>query len=1082
MIPITHSQSLQDLLSHLRKGENLFLEGLSDATKAFLVSFLQEELKKQVIIISGGTSDDNWMINLGFFSKKGPIELPAWEVLPGEAITPNADLMGERLKTLSLLSKNGKERPLLSSFLSLMQKVLPKSDYSTFEQKWKKGAEVLFNTIPSFLSSLGFEQVSVVSDKGEFAIRGGIVDLFPISSTIPYRVEFFGDTIEEIRTFDPMGQKSIEKIKEISFGPANEKRLSEGREDLTSPFDLLDDSPLILFDDLLAIEDQMVSVKSMPGINSPLVTPLSELLQKISGMNLIFCSKHSIESLFPFTKKEQVGRHQKISFEWLERDFHSLRFFHSFMQPEKFFDSEEPILELMSRPSHKMELLCISKEKNHAALQEKLSSLNIKEYTLLKGEISEGFTLADIPSFVLSDQELFGTKAVRKQQWRQSSQAPIASFHALSPGDFVVHLHSGIGKYLGTEKQTDHRGITSEYLLIEYAEKSKLYVPLTQSHLVSKYIGSHETKALTLSTLGSKKWQQAKRKAQNEIVGYAADLLQLYAKREVEKGTRFPPDSAEMLAFEEAFPFDETPDQQKAIEEVKEDMITPKPMDRLICGDVGYGKTEVAMRAAFKAVFDGKKQVALLVPTTVLAMQHFDSFSERMAAYPLVIKVISRAQTSKENRETLKEVEEGKVDILIGTHRILSKDVLFKDLGLIIIDEEQRFGVRAKEKLKSLKHQVDYLTMSATPIPRTLYLSLMQLRNISVITTPPQNRLPIKTIIAENNDEVIKNALLREQARGGQSFFIHNRVESIAERASYVQKLVPSARIAIVHGQMEADAIDLIFHRFKKGEVDILFATTLVENGIDVPNANTILIDKANHFGLADLYQLRGRVGRWNRPSYAYFLVPKRTSDIARKRLSALLEASGHGGGMKIALRDLEIRGAGDILGVRQSGQVSSVGFHLYCKMLKKAIEALKEEMPARFVETKMEFSFPASIPESYIPESSLRMELYHRIGESASYKELDVLQAEIVDRFGKLPKEVIWLYHMSRLRIFASANEFSQLLFKEKALIAEKKKEKKVIPFHKSFDDPKQLEEFVIAALSAQFRIVWRVSKWNQT
>ncbi len=593
--------------------------------------------------------------------------------------------------------------------------------------------------------------------------------------------------------------------------------------------------------------------------------------------------------------------------------------------------------------------------------------------------------------------------------------------------------------------------------------------------MVSRYIGAKEEPP-HLSQLGSKRWGALVGKAQAQIVGYANDLLQLYAKRVVAGGFKYPPDSDMMRQFETEFPYTETEDQLLAIQAIKEDMMTSKSMDRLVCGDVGYGKTEVAMRSAFKTVVDGAKQAIVLVPTTVLAMQHFDTFSERMANFPVKIGVASRFRTAKEVKETLHKTANGEIDILIGTHRLLSQDVKWKDLGLVIIDEEQRFGVRAKEHLKKMKIGIDCLTFSATPIPRTLYMSLVHARDMSVINTPPQDRLPIKSIIAENEPELIQNAIVRELARGGQAFFIHNRVETIYEKANDIQRLVPAARVGVVHGQMDADEIDTIFHRFKMGEIDLLFATTIIENGIDIPNANTILIDRADTYGLADLYQLRGRVGRWNRAAYAYFLIPKhaRLSELSRKRLHSIIEAGGYGGGMKIAMRDLEIRGAGDILGVQQSGQVSLIGFHLYCKLLKRAIDALKKERPITFNEVKMEFPFDARLPETYINEFSLRMELYHRLGEAESFAEIDELLAEMQDRFGPAPLTVLWLYHLSRIRAFAAANHFTLLKFNHVTFFAEQQKgkliDKKTILLPKKIQTPESLESHVLEALKSNF------------
>ncbi|MDP1880731.1 MAG: transcription-repair coupling factor, partial [Parachlamydiaceae bacterium] len=549
------------------------------------------------------------------------------------------------------------------------------------------------------------------------------------------------------------------------------------------------------------------------------------------------------------------------------------------------------------------------------------------------------------------------------------------------------------------------------------------------------------------------------------------DLLKSYAQRELTPGFIYSSDSSDLKAFEEEFPYSETEDQLQAISSIKKDMISSRSMDRLICGDVGYGKTEVAMRAAFKAVVDGNKQVAVLVPTTVLAMQHYDNFLERMSHFPVTIKVLSRFQSAKEVKETLEGVRSGSVDILIGTHRIISDDVKFKDLGLVIIDEEQRFGVKAKEHLKKIKLGVDCLTLSATPIPRTLYMSLIGARDMSVINTPPQDRLPIKTMITEPTDEVIKTALLRELSRDGQVFVIHNRVESIYSVADRMKKLLPQARVLVAHGQMSSDEIDTTFHAFKKGDADILVATTIVENGIDIPNANTILVDKADHFGLATLYQVRGRVGRWNRRAYAYFLVQNisRLSEISRKRLLALSEASGYGGGMRVAMRDLELRGAGNLFGEEQSGHVSSIGFDLYCKLLNQTIRALKGEIPKFLTDSKIELPIDARIPEKYIDDVNIRMQIYQRLGEALTWEEVDEIWNELKDRFGKPLEQVENLYHLTRIRIYASQKGVVLIKQDKMSLLIEKKKGKDQVirkilaPKYKS---PEEMEKRLIAEI----------------
>jgi len=538
-------------------------------------------------------------------------------------------------------------------------------------------------------------------------------------------------------------------------------------------------------------------------------------------------------------------------------------------------------------------------------------------------------------------------------------------------------------------------------------------------------IGAHEERP-TLSTLGSSRWHTTYVKAQQSIIGYAKDLLDQMAKREISGGFCFPKDSSLTQLFDESFPFVETEDQKKALTDIKQDMCSTAPMDRLLCGDVGYGKTEIAMRAAFKAIADGGKQVLFLVPTTILALQHYETCKKRMTEFPVRIACLTRFSSLKQCKEILRGMQEGSIDLLIGTHRMVQRHLTCKDLGLLIIDEEQRFGVRTKEFIKKYKVGVDCLTLSATPIPRTLYLSLIGIRSISEISTPPQDRLPIQSFLVGRNKETIKQALLREFSRNGQAFFIHNRIETLPRVFSELQQLIPQAKIITIHGQMDADEIDTLFQCFKQGDVDLLLSTTLVENGIDIPNANTIFIDNADHFGMADLYQLRGRVGRWNRPAYAYFLLasPDTLSDLPRKRLQALVQNSGYGSGLKIALRDLELRGAGNILGEQQSGHVSSIGFHLYCKLLKKAIESLKKKTSIQEVDTKLELvSTPveSKIPETFISEPSLRMELYYRLGNSSSSQEVHDILTEIEDRFGPLPQELLFLGMWTRIRIEAS-------------------------------------------------------------
>ncbi|NRA90298.1 MAG: transcription-repair coupling factor [Simkaniaceae bacterium] len=1077
MLDLFRSYPSVTAISKSLQGErSLLFERLWDTPKALLALLLQE-MEKNVLIITGGERETRLYDDLCFFATAPIHSFPAWEILPGEDIPPNKDILGKRFSILRTLSQKNSGHIVLTPLQGVLQKVCSKHLLKDKTLEIKKGDEISFDLLPELLIDLGYQREGVAADKGQFAIRGGILDVFPLSSFDPYRIDFFGDEVDQIRIYDPISQKSTGKVESFFISPADEMALLNGGK-TTTLLDYLGKDTAIIFDDLLAIEDRYVSLKDLPGARSPHFLPLRELFNYAEPLQKVFCTKHSIDELSR-TKSEN----QSVKFEICDQTFSAKNIPHSFAKIEEYFweDCEEDKrLEALLHHEDKenFTFVCAS-EAEEKAFKEKMSSSHLpvpKDSQFLRGYLTSGMVLLDGPAAIIPYTELTKRYKVSRQKWRNTYHTPAAEFHALEKGDLVVHLHNGIGKFLGIEVQKNHRGEDEEFLLLEYSGHSKLYVPLSQAHLMSRYIGAKDG-APTLNVLGTKKWQQAKAQAQKAIIGYAEDLLQMQAQREAKGGFIYPEDSDDLFLFEEEFPFVETQDQLSAIAAIKEDMKSTKAMDRLVCGDVGYGKTEVAMRAAFKAAYDGKKQVAVLVPTTVLAMQHYESFKNRMADFPLTVGVASRFVKPKEVKKTLEGVAKGSVDILIGTHRIISQDVQFKDLGLIVIDEEQRFGVRAKEHLKKAKLGVDCLTLSATPIPRTLYFSLIGARDMSVINTPPQDRLPIKTILAERENELIKNALTREISRDGQAYFIHNRVDTIHKVADELKALLPNARIEVGHGQMPPDIIDSIFHRFKQGEIDILVATTIVENGVDIPNANTILIDRSDTFGMADLYQLRGRVGRWNRPAYCYFLVPKNRElqEISRKRLQALVETSGFGGGMKLAMRDLEIRGAGDMLGVQQSGNVSAIGFHFYCKLLKRTIDTMKKELSPTFFDTRMEFSYDASLPAHYIEETSLRMEVYHRLGETTNNEEIESLFEELIDRFGPLPSQAKWLYHLNRIRVFAAHHRFTLLKFEKITLHAKRQLGKKLLEkkiFLPLVKDPEEFEFIVIGFLKRDFKL----------
>ncbi len=1064
---LASAPSLQQFSQLCKTASSLFLEGLWSTPKALLLSLAQH--KRHLLIISEEEKTQHLLEDLPFFTKAKVHHFPSWEILPGDTALPNQDLVGKRLDILHYLSEHKAPQILICPLQSALQYLPKKETLAQKCQTWKKGTVLDFDKIPSTLTALGYTRYPIAADKGAFAMRGGIIDIFPVNATTPFRVDFFDDTIEQIRTYDPISQKSIQKIKQFTLTPAKEELANtQGRATL---FDYLDANTLVVFDELAHIEDQAVAITRLKESNRSLLTT-EEFVEKALAFPTLYFSKikaHQLNSHLP-----EDLQNRNFSLEMFNTSLKTTHISHPFLPLNAIFgDNLLPALKnhAQSYPVH----FLTSSEGEKAALEKQLSP-PLTKASFHKGYLSYGFFLTDTSLALIPYPEISQRRKVHREKQRVSYSTPAAAFHSMEIGDFVVHDHNGIGKFLGIEAQTNHEGKQEEFMLLEYAKGSKLYAPLSQAHLVSRYIGSQES-APALNTIGTKKWHQAKARAQTSIVGYAKELLHYQAERQAKGGFAYKKDSEIMTLFEEEFPFVETKDQENAIAAIKKDMCAPVAMDHLLCGDVGYGKTEVAMRAAFKAVVDGGKQVAVIAPTTVLAMQHFETFSARMLDFPIKIGIACRFCAKKEIAKQLELLQNGKIDILIGTHRLTSKDVAFKDLGLIIIDEEQRFGVRTKEHLKKLKTGVDCLTLSATPIPRTLYFSLVGMRTLSVINTPPQDRLPIKTIVAEKEDSLLKNALLREKLRQGQTYYIHNRVETIGRVAKQLKQLLPNLEIGIAHGQMDPEAISDIFHAFKAGSIDVLVATTIIENGIDVPNANTILIEKADSYGLADLYQMRGRVGRWNKPAYAYFLIPakKVLPELSKKRLLALVETSGFGGGMKLAIRDLEIRGAGDILGTKQSGNISSIGFHLYCKLLKRAITTLQGETMPSFIETKIESPFTAALPLSYIEDTSLRLEIYHRLGSSATNESLSKIMEELEDRFGKAPQPVVWLYHLSRLRLFGSENQFLSIKITKHAISAEQ--QIKNTSLHKRLlftpeQDPKKCINSIIASLKKAFFI----------
>jgi transcription-repair coupling factor (superfamily II helicase) len=1046
------SSSLHHFEESVRSESTLVVEGLWDSPKALVIARAQAASGRHVLVLSGGARENRLLDDLPLFSSVPVVEFPAWETLPSEEIPPSPDVVGERYALLRQLLQPFTPTIILCPLQACLQRVLAPEALRPLLQTIRVGDKLPFSAFIARLEAMGFERRVVAADKGEFAVRGGIIDLFPVDSPDPVRLEFWGDEIESMRRYDPVGQKSVGPTEVLHLIPAKEAELLAGGAATASLLEYMGPQTLIFFDDLLALEDRYVALGEIPTGAARSFLGFQSFLDEAASFQKIYSAATALEELGAVKVERESGGYYsltgpplKVSFPMFERELEAVRWHHPFEALADALGDEDIRAALALTRSHDFEFILVADSEYEL---EPYRELLPPQRIFVQGYLSSGFVVRDAAVAVLPTTELTHRYRLRRRKQRSTYHTAPSEFERLVEGELIVHYEQGIGRYLGLETRPDHTGQEAEFLAVEYAEKGKLYVPLTQSHLLSRYIGSQD-ELPPLSKLGSGRWARTRLITEQAIRDYAGQLLRMHADREMAGGVAFPRDSDEMARFEGEFPYVETEDQLQAIAQVKADMEAPRPMDRLICGDVGYGKTEVAMRAAFKAAEAGK-QVAVLVPTTILAMQHLETFSERMSNFPVRVALLSRLQKSSQVRKTLVDLEAGKIDILIGTHKMIGAEVVFKDLGLVIIDEEQRFGVRVKEKVRAFRAGVDCLTLTATPIPRTLYLSLMGARDLSIIQTPPQDRLPIKTIITPSDDERIKQALLRELARDGQVYFIHNRIESIERVAEKIRTLLPQARLGVAHGQMTADQLEALFHAFKQGEIDILIATTIIENGVDIPNANTILVDRADRYGLADLYQLRGRVGRWSRRAYAYFLTPPAgvLSEESQQRLRALLQIGGFGGGMKLAMADLQIRGAGNILGVEQSGHVSRIGFNLYCRLLKRTIESLRSGSTLSLTPVRLEFPFNYRIPEAYLAEPELRMEFSQRLGEAETEEELQTLLEEMRDRFGSPPEAVRWLYHLMRIRILATRLSIAALALKRLTLHVEyRNKKRRSIP-----------------------------------
>jgi len=1093
------SDAFATLVSSLKPGTRVRTVGLTGASRAWVLSRLQRKLKVPLVCITPDEdSADQLAGDLAFFMggegtklEPGALRLPADEVLPWDELVPDAGVVGERLGALFHLGQGTRFPALVISARGLAKKVLPHSVINGLAEVVRVEQDHGRDALARKLNDMGYRNAPLVEDPGCFSARGDILDVWPALHDSPIRMEFFGDTVESMRTFDPQNQRTLEPVKSLTIAPARElffsdatkkaaeaavreaaeqqhvptskvrERIEQIREGiaatglegllpgffeggLASLFDYL---PLWAKDALVWVDEPAAQEQALDDLFTDIQRSYDDAVRR-SELTLApsahFLSREELrEKLSKFRIVEGGGLTLDSG---LLDEVAPVRF--AFGQTRDLREAikshhgeESALAPLIDRlkvwrdESYSVVIGCgttgqVDRLKRLLADQNIVVKAHAEPLTdpaklrdngyanLFVGEVSQGFVDGHAHVAVLSDEDIFGSRARRKTRRKRSDIAGFAaSFQDLKEGDLCVHAEFGVCRYAGlvTMQIND---VSAEFLVLEFAGRDKIYLPVARMRLISRFSGGDPSK-VTLDKLGTNSWEKKKAFVKEQLLKMAADLLQLYAERRAHPGHAFGPPDRYFRQFEADFEFEETPDQMKAIEDVVADMQKDLPMDRLICGDVGYGKTEVAMRAAFKAVLD-RKQVAVLVPTTLLAHQHFNTFRRRFEGYPVTVEVVSSLKKTAEVREIVKRAQEGRLDVLIGTHKLLTSEVGFRDLGLFIIDEEQKFGVKQKEYLKRLKTTVDTLTLTATPIPRTLNMAMSGMRDMSLITTPPADRRSIRTFVNRFDPQQIKEAITRELTRGGQVFFIHNRVQSIASMERFLVDLVPQARIVVAHGQMAEGALERVMLEFVEKRANVLLCTSIVESGIDISSANTMIVNRADQFGLSQLYQLRGRVGRSKERAYAYLLVPqgRQISKDAQRRLEVLQAFTELGAGFNIASHDLEIRGAGNLLGKEQSGSIEAVGFDLYAQMLEEAIGEVRGEPLKEQIEPEMNLPVPAYLPEMFVPDVHQRLVLYKRFSQAASGDELADLRAELIDRFGDAPEEVDNLQELMMLKI----------------------------------------------------------------
>jgi transcription-repair coupling factor (superfamily II helicase) len=1049
--------SVEGVVGEVRAGGNLVgLAGLEDVAKALIAAHVVHELRRPAFFVTATNKRAEELAGSLRFAAQifpgstgGVGVLPAFDSLPWDPQAPHADILERRAATLYRLA-NGEVSLVIAPVAAAMWRYQDPYIYLTLARVLAKDTEANHEALITHLAGIGYARTEMVELPGQFAVRGGIVDVFSPEALRPVRIELLGDTVESVREFDPRTQRSTAPVVRTTILPLAEWSVpAPGSQDAeqwepgswlgvieepgaSALFELAESSlkPMVFLDEpgtlremrKKLLEDAQENYERNARASSPVVTELfwteelwEKALNKASRIELeqLHLTGDGAGSRFELNSRPSTRYHGDVVACLGDVKSHIAAGGAVFLTAASTGE-----LERFADICREYEVPYVLGETEEAAAGFTAESASeTARLLLMRAPFAAGVAFPEANLTIYGNGDLFDVApAVERPSRKIRTSGFFADFAELKPGDFVVHVDHGIGQFEGL-RQIESDGRRAEFMLLLYAEEARLYVPLERMDLVQSYRAVEGTHP-TLDRLGGTAWQARKTRVRKSLEDMADQLLALYAERKTAKGFPFSPDGNWQREFEDAFEFEETPDQLTAITDIKRDLEKPTPMDRLLCGDVGYGKTEVAMRAAFKAITDGK-QVAVLTPTTVLAFQHFETFKKRFAAFPTRIEMMSRFRSAAEQKVILMDLEAGKVDIVIGTHRLLSKDVKFQDLGLLVVDEEQRFGVAHKERLKEMRKNVHALALSATPIPRTLHMSLVGLRDMSVIETPPRDRLAIQTVVTAFNEEMVRKAIENELSREGQVYFIHNRVESIYSLANLVTQLVPTARVVVGHGQMGEKELEQVMLKFIRDEADVLVATTIVENGLDIPRANTILINRADRLGLAELYQLRGRVGRSHQRAYAYLLVPPERvlTEVARKRLAAMKEFSELGAGFRIAALDLELRGAGNMLGRQQHGHIEAIGFDLYVQMLERAVAKLKGEEGAPELRTTISLGLDVRIPPEYIPSENLRLRTYKRISSIGNEAEKQDVHKELEDRFGSLPKSVENLLEFAMLK-----------------------------------------------------------------